>query len=209
MEQLSHSCHPEKRGYESARRDELSDAWRWQNHLHRLRKSVLSFVAVTSVACRLILSVALPMANEMPLMANIGRSFSMSPMVATRRSKCRGAGHRPHKRALVVAGRGDVEIIGLRADGSGLAADRLLHRRLRSASRAPDRSWRRRSCRRGPDRARNPRRWSARLGSRAARARHIRRPDCAYQPLVAGEQPDVDAELSSSIDGCARRPRPG
>ena len=30
----------------------------------------------------LMLSAALPIANEMPLLANIGRSFSMSPMVA-------------------------------------------------------------------------------------------------------------------------------
>src|SRR5215831_1984246 len=42
-----------------------------------------SFEAVTRVACRLTSSVALPIANERPLARNIGRSFCISPTVAT------------------------------------------------------------------------------------------------------------------------------
>src|SRR5262245_36253957 len=42
-----------------------------------------SFEAVTRVACRLTSSAALSIANERPLTRNIGRSFCMSPTVAT------------------------------------------------------------------------------------------------------------------------------
>ena len=166
-----------------------------------------SLEAVTCDACLLTSSVALPIAMERPLVRNIARSFCMSPIVAIAAVEMlRRRAIASHKRALVVARRGDIEIIALRLDRGCLRAHCLPYgglaalQQLRIGTGADNFAGTRHIRRKIPD--------DGRIGPDGAYfIRDIFTIAIAREPGIVGEQPDIDTEFVQQIEAALSRGR--